>query len=271
MGIAALNPSYELREKSICSWNGSEPCDTAKVTPHVLDTYIRWGQPATRLNTVCKRIVFFVLGLIVVVFGFWISYWLLSHKMIEGSDFVSLTITVLVAAFLLTFLPDLSEVSIAGIVIKLREAKREAELTIGQLQKLLEATFEPQLDAVRMSSGGFVADAYATKDSRIDSFSRLLESIQKAGLTEALKPKIVENAKFFAKEQLKIIERLSGNDGRYSEVSDLPPPSKVASNVFSNEPVSSVAERFKLPVDDLKRKTDAAIKTYRAMYDISRL
>lgn len=219
----------------------------------------------------CKRIVFFVLGLIVVALGLWISYWLLSQKMIEGSDFVSLTITVLVAFFLLAFLPDLSEVSIAGIVIKLREAKREAELTIGQLQKLLEATFEPQLDAVRMSSGGFFADAYATKDSRIDSFSRLLESIQKAGLTEALKPKIVENAKFFAKEQLKIIDRLSGSDGRYQEVTILPPPSDVANNVFSTEPVDSVAQRCKLPVHEMTRKVEAAIETYREMYEISRL
>lgn len=218
----------------------------------------------------CKRIIFIVLGFIVVTLGFWVSYWLLSHKMIEGSDFVSLTVTVLVAAFLLMFLSDLSEVSIAGIVIKLREAKKEAELQIDQLQKLLEATFEPQLEAVKALPGGF-GDAYATKDRRIDRFCRLLGSIKKAGLIEALKPQIVETAEFLAKEQLTVIGRLSGGNNRYQVVSILPPPSEVGDNIFSAEPISSVAQRFKLSEGEMTKKVEEALDTYRGIYEISHL
>ncbi len=217
-----------------------------------------------------KRGLLIALSLAVFYHGIRASYGLLDDAMIESGDFVTLVITVVVASFALAFLSELSEVSIGGYVIKLREAKKEAEITIGQLQKLLEASFEPQLEAVKVLPGGF-GDAFATKDSRVDRFSRLFDSIKKVGLVEALTPKIAETAEFLAKIQLKFVERFSCSDYLWSDVGVLPSPSEVAGKALDTGAIGSLAERLNRSEGEMKLMLEEALKAYRDMYELSRL
>ncbi|WP_043308340.1 hypothetical protein [Pseudomonas sp. ML96] len=191
--------------------------------------------------------------------------------MIEGSDFVTLVITVVVASFALAFLSELSEVSIGGYVIKLREAKREAEVTISQLRDLLVATFEPQLE-MAMQAGGMFGDARASRDSRVDRFLRLVGSIDKAGVTESLKPQIRDKATLLAKLQYARVSDLTKAEAiRFDPGIPLPLPAEVKAGIFKETSRDTVAQLYRLTPAAMQELADDAVEAYSKLYTLAQL
>lgn len=218
-----------------------------------------------------KRMLFIALSLIVLNHGLRTSYHLLDDAMIESSDFVTLVITVVVSSFVLAFLSELSEVSIGGYVIKLREAKKEAEVTISQLRTILIATFEPQLEMAMQVGGGF-SDAYGARDQRVDRFLRLLESIEKAGATESLRPQIREKATLLAKFQYNRIAGLTKADAIQFEPGILlPPPVEVKAGMFKEATQDALAEQYRISATRMQELAEDSLNAYSKLYEIAHL
>jgi hypothetical protein len=66
-------------------------------------------------------------------FSYYTVFMLLERGMITSSEFVTLTITGTCGSLILLFAPLVSEITIAGNVIKLREAKADADKSITEL------------------------------------------------------------------------------------------------------------------------------------------
>lgn len=214
---------------------------------------------------------FIALSLAVLYYGFRTSYRLLDDGMIESGDFVTLIITVVVSSFVLAFLGELSEVSIGGYVIKLREAKHEAELTISQLRTLLVATFEPQLEMAMQVSGGF-SDARSARDQRVDRFLRLLESIEKAGATESLRPKIREQATLLAKFQYnRIVGLTKGEPIRFEADTPLPTPAAAKAGMYKEAALSALADIYGVSATGMQELADDSLAAYTRLYEIAHL
>ena len=78
-----------------------------------------------------------ILGMLVAVVGSYISYCLLIGGKLSGGEFVVFTLGVIIVGIAVGLMSDISELSVAGNVIKLRQVKEEAELAI-EVQKSLK-------------------------------------------------------------------------------------------------------------------------------------
>lgn len=214
-----------------------------------------------------KKLLPSLAGFVIFIIGTWLSYRLLARAMITSGDFVTLELAVITASLVISFLTSISEISLSSFAIKLREAKVEAQVTLQKLESLVVATFEPQLQASRKGSGQF-GDARATQDPRIPGFLALLDSIERAGVTHQLSTQIRETAKFFALVQLQKVGSFAGNDGAFRDVSELPSPDAILPTVREDD-LADAAERFHIPVAEIRLKLDAAIDAYRRLYELA--
>ncbi|MCS4306750.1 hypothetical protein M2404_001073 [Rheinheimera pacifica] len=70
------------------------------------------------------------------VFAYWAGFKLLDQGLLTGSEFVTLLIAATVVSLVVVFAPFIQEVSIGGSVIKLKEAKLEADESLKTLRML---------------------------------------------------------------------------------------------------------------------------------------
>lgn len=159
--------------------------------------------------------------------GSYYSYKLLENSKISGGEFVTLTIAVLFLGVIIALLPKISELSIAGNVLKLQNAKDVADKTIQSLQKTQNSTLRINLLLVKNSPGG-LGDLFRGVDPRVDDFWLIYNAIKEAGAFETLKSEINEISKLLCVEQLKIIGKHNTEvRDQYNNLSDqdfsLPP------------------------------------------------
>lgn len=211
-----------------------------------------------------KKIMYLLGAVIFASIASGLAYWLLTQKLIQGSEFVSLVTVILIASLIIALFSDISEVSLSSVVLKMNKVKQEAEVTIARLESSLVATFEPLLLMSKKTSGGF-GDARSTRDSRIDGFLKLLKSIDKAGVRQALAQEISDTADFFSRVQLQLVDGWSTKVGLYRDVATLPTPDSVTLSALDAD-LQKVSEQMGLSTVDVRKSLLDAISGYREMF-----
>lgn len=211
-----------------------------------------------------KKIMYLLGAVIFASIASGLAYWLLTQKLIQGSEFVSLVTVILIASLIIALFSDISEVSLSSVVLKMNKVKQEAEVTIARLESSLVATFEPLLLMSKKTSGGF-GDARSTRDSRIDGFLKLLKSIDKAGVRQALAQEISDTADFFSRVQLQLVDGWSTKVGLYRDVTTLPTPDSVTLSALDAD-LQKVSEQMGLSTVDVRKSLLDAISGYREMF-----
>ena len=143
-----------------------------------------------------KKIGVILLGFVIAIVGSVFALYGVSSKSIEGSDGVTLFLGSVFLGIVISQLSRISELSIAGNVVKLRETVKEAH-------DALLTTFKLLLSQAKKLEGGFRDDSCI--DSRIDFFWELYEHIKNANLESALNEDISETAKVIASCQKHMI------------------------------------------------------------------
>lgn len=211
-----------------------------------------------------KKIMYLLGAVIFASIASGLAYWLLTQKLIQGSEFVSLVTVILIASLIIALFSDISEVSLSSVVLKMNKVKQEAEVTIARLESSLVATFEPLLLMSKKTSSGF-GDARSTRDSRIDGFLKLLKSIDKAGVRQALAQEISDTADFFSRVQLQLVDRWSTKIGLYRDIATLPTPDSVTLSALDAD-LQKVSEQMGVSTADVRKSLLEAISGYREMF-----
>ncbi|EOD8439663.1 hypothetical protein ACGBVN_003753, partial [Acinetobacter baumannii] len=84
------------------------------------------------------RIIF---SLITFVLFSFISFILLRNKYIEPNHFVILIIFSAIVSAIIAYFDEVQELSIGGNIVKLKEAKKELQVTIDQLKSIKVSTY----------------------------------------------------------------------------------------------------------------------------------
>lgn len=215
-----------------------------------------------------KKLFAPIAGMLIFLAGSWLNYRLLAREMISSGDFVTLELAVMVASLLIALISNISEISSASFVVKIREAKAEAEVTVQKLESLVVAAFEPQLIAARKAGGGY-SDARAIEDARVAGFIALLDSIDRAGLTKELAVQIKETAEYLALAQLQKVRTFAGNEELFGDLLKPLSPSSVRSMVSELGNTEDAADRFYIPIQEIEQKLGAAIQSYEKLYNLA--
>ncbi|MBD3843222.1 MAG: hypothetical protein IE909_15340 [Campylobacterales bacterium] len=130
-----------------------------------------------------------------------VSFWLLRGKLIQSSDFVLLIISSSVIALVISYFDDIQELSIGGnSIVKLREARKELQVTIDELKKIKISTFRMLLLKSLDDSGGW--RSINLVDSSAKYFFSLIDEIKEAGCFDDLKHEIEMPLSILLKAQL---------------------------------------------------------------------
>lgn len=207
---------------------------------------------------------FFSLSLFV-VFSL-VSFWLLQEKHIQSGDFVLLIVSSSVIALVISYFDDIQELSIGGNgIVKLKEARKELQITIDELKTIKISTFRMLLLKSLSDSGGF-GSIYLV-DSRAEYFFSLVNEIKEAECFDELKKEIEKPLIMLLKSQLNAFYSLFQN--KRFEGSEFPKPmffyielhSDIINKVHQNRtPV--------LPFDQKKEEILDAIDTYAKLFII---
>lgn len=149
------------------------------------------------------------------------SFWLLSEKHIEPTNFVSLIICSSVISLVISYFDEIQELSIGGnSIVKLREAKKELQVTIDELKTLRVSTFRMLLLKCLDHSGGW-GSSYLV-DVRAKYFFSLVREIKDSGCFDDLKSEIEKPLTSLLKSQLNKFYAIFHDKG-FEEV-DFPKP-----------------------------------------------
>ncbi|MFJ3469061.1 hypothetical protein [Pseudomonas sp. NPDC090201] len=144
-------------------------------------------------------VVLVLLGVAVAVFGICQANALLATKALTGTEFVWLTATYIATGLFVAVLPKVTELSIWSLSVKIAQAKKEAEVTLKQLEEVLELSFLPAIASIADSPGTPVNSPY---DPRFAKFFVLVDAIDKAGLRNRFAPELTAAARTIAAGQL---------------------------------------------------------------------
>lgn len=84
-------------------------------------------------------------------FSYWAGYMLLQQTLLSGSEFVALVIAATATSLVILFMPSIQELSIGGNIIRLRDAKVEADKTVQNLQAARSSMLVAALSSLRRS------------------------------------------------------------------------------------------------------------------------
>ncbi|MEZ8372497.1 hypothetical protein AB6D20_010100 [Vibrio splendidus] len=143
-----------------------------------------------------------MLSLVIGGSGIVLSLLLLVHGYLKGSEFVALFFGIALLTLIMMFWKDVSELSIGGNIIKLREVKSELEETVVDLKS---STAEMLKMHVKLAgnpiSGGFYYEG-SNKDERIDNFWYIYGVIKELGFEEELANSLKETLDVLLRNQL---------------------------------------------------------------------
>ncbi|MEE2001412.1 hypothetical protein QWY20_08095 [Alkalimonas sp. MEB108] len=114
---------------------------------------------------------------IAVLVAYWVCFLLLKHSYITSSAFVTLIVAATVVSLTLAFAPYIQEVSIAGNIIKLREAKAEADKALEGLKHARVSMLVATLSSLRRSELR-IEEQLKQEDDRIGQFLSLFDTNQ---------------------------------------------------------------------------------------------
>lgn len=211
-------------------------------------------------------------GVLIAAVGSVISYYLLINGKLSGGEFVAFTLGIIVVGIAVGFLPEVSELSIAGNVIKLRQAKEEAENIIDVLKESQKATFKFQLALSKRLPGGF-GESGVPKDRRIDDFWFVYSAITQAKLEEALSKEIFEAADYIARGQVFTIQDLSDDvkthiPSAYEVGDQLPSKSQMTIWAMDEESIEKSAKRHMKDRESMKLLVLESLEEYGRLLNI---
>ncbi|EGT98455.1 hypothetical protein ABNIH4_20004 [Acinetobacter baumannii ABNIH4] len=137
------------------------------------------------LLKICMRIIFSLITFI--LFSF-VSFILLKDKYIDQNHFVILIIFSAIVSAIIAYFDEVQELSIGGNIVKLKEAKKELQVTIDQLKSIKVSTYRMLLLKSLHSSGGFGSSHLV--DSRAEYFFSLINEIKQSDCFNDLKSEI---------------------------------------------------------------------------------
>ncbi|ELV8675145.1 hypothetical protein [Vibrio vulnificus] len=155
-----------------------------------------------------KKYLLITLGIIVAIAGALLSLSLLIVDKLSGTEFVSLTLGTVLIGIVITLLPEISEFSIGGNVVKLKEAKDDAEKSIQAIKNTYKSVMKGQLILTKRLRGG-LGSRFNSKDGRIDDFWTIYAGISQVNLNKELADDLHDTALEIAKGQLSIIKNFS--------------------------------------------------------------
>ncbi len=206
------------------------------------------------------------LGVAFTLFGICFSYSLLCRELIEDTAFVMLIVTFIASGIAICLLPLIEELSFSNFNLKLKKAQEAAEVTLEKLNKTLELTFIPLLSNAKIPPGGF--GDLSPIDRRVANFLELVESIKKAGLSNALAPQISDTARTIADGQLHTMQYvLQGFNCSYGE--SLPTPKKFRADAIAHGQLKETADAQMLKEDEVLERVFMCIDTYNKLYELS--
>lgn len=194
-----------------------------------------------------------------------ISFWLMHAKYIQSGDFVLLVVISSVIALIISYFDSIQELSIGGNIVKLKEAKKELEVTIEELKSVKISTFRMLL--LRSLNYSGVWGSSHLVDTRADYFFSLIKEIKDAGCFDDLKQEISTQLKILLKMQLDRFYKIFYDKNFDNDSFPLPMhfyidlSSEVINKVHQNQtPVK--------PFEDKKQEILQAIDTYAKLFII---
>ena len=213
-----------------------------------------------------------ILGMLVAVIGSFASYCLLMDGKLSGGEFVAFTLGLIVVGIAIGLMSEVSELSIAGNVIKLRQVKEEAEKAIEVLKKSQKSTFKFQLTLSKKLPGGFGSSG-VPKDARIDDFWFIYSAISDAGINGELANEIYEASDVIARGQVFTIQGLSDDvithiRSVYEAGVELPSKSQITIWAMEESSVKKAAERHNKEVNEMQLIILEALEEYGKLLEI---
>lgn len=134
------------------------------------------------------------------------AFELLLQSLISGSDFVTLVIAATATSLIIVFAPSIQEVSIGGNIIKLREAKIDADNTLQNLNNARVAMLVATLSSLRRAQPD-LSDNLSNSDDRTSYFLSLynanIDLLKNAFVVEEFRT----GCEYFLMEGMKNINR----------------------------------------------------------------
>ncbi|MDH2435573.1 hypothetical protein QCD60_23905 [Pokkaliibacter sp. MBI-7] len=193
------------------------------------------------------------------------SYLLLIWNKISGTEFVALTVSTLIICLAITLIGNIEELSIGGNIIKLREAKEEAENALEKIQDTQAALFILMLEMSKNPPGGFSTEG--PKDPRIDTFLKVFNSIKKSRLDMIIKNEIYQTVNFLCKTQFRHALSVSSVNNetlnKYINTEESINDRTLISIILSNYTLRNSENK-----DDKERLIYDAVNEYRKLLDI---
>lgn len=212
------------------------------------------------------------LGILVALIGSSISYCLLIGGKLSGGEFVAFTLGLIVVGIAIGLMSEISELSIAGNVIKLRQVKAEAEQAIEVLKESQKSTFKFQLALSKRLPGGF-GESGIPKDARIDDFWFVYSAISGAGLDYELANEIFEASDFIARGQVFTIQDLSDDVSThirspYETGVELPSKSQITIWAMEAESVIKAAQRHRKEISEMQVLILESLEEYGKLLEV---
>ncbi|HAS6208499.1 TPA: hypothetical protein I7245_22375 [Vibrio vulnificus] len=210
-----------------------------------------------------KKYLLLILGIIVAIAGTLLSLSLLIVDKLSGTEFVWLTLGTALIGIVITLLSEISEFSIGGNVVKLKEAKEDADKSIQAIKNTYKSIMKGQLLLTRRMRGGTVS-ALSTKDGRVDDFWAIYAGIFQLNLTKELAGELHDAALEIAKGQLSIIRNFSGDstDSLFCvNQTNLPQKSQIVKHISDNKNNIEKMDLLLKAVDEYEKLLQLVVET----------
>lgn len=149
------------------------------------------------------------------LFMFAISMLLLLFGFLGGAEFVAFVIASAVLAIIIKMLPEISEFSLAGNTVKLKQKLDEAEDLTESLRNLKRITLNTMIELIMRHPGGF-GSVFIT-DERIPDFIDFYRQVEGTEFERDLAEKIKERAQIFES----VLEREVSNYHTHAAVDEV--------------------------------------------------
>ena len=214
------------------------------------------------------RIVLVFLGAVLFIASVKLGYCLLLSEKLSGSEFVSLIIAFAVIGLIISFASEVSEFSIAGNIVKLREVKADAEKSILELKEARTETFRFLLSLTKKYDGGL--GGRTPTDERISDFWSLFEKISSFNCIGELKENILEVIDVLLRGQIKAIGNFNENVSRkYLNEYEIPAPINLSHESLQEQHLQDDADRnYGGDLSTTRNLVLVGLEEYRKLFDL---
>lgn len=206
------------------------------------------------------RVLLGILGVLIFGSACSLAYWLLMQGKFSGAEFASFVIAFGVLSLVVTYAPEVQEISIAGNVVKLKEVKAEALAAIESLNQSRVEMLSIFLSLALKHAGGFGSGAVI--DPRNSHFWKLIELSRTYKCLDQLRIQVGISLHVLMISQ---IRQLQARNDEVRGLDSLPLPSvfELTEKIISGDGVRQAEERQ--VGKDLKSEIAEGIEEYQRL------